>query len=99
MRTYVLAADTLEDLRGWLRALGRASRAEGDDCGRPRSPARPQPGEGPGGPGGPPEVSKVEEGHILESPEVARLSRGRDRPSPAADLQSGPRIQRTRSPE
>ncbi|XP_053462414.1 pleckstrin homology domain-containing family A member 4 isoform X3 [Nycticebus coucang] len=32
MRTYVLAADTLEDLRGWLRALGRASRAEGDDC-------------------------------------------------------------------
>lgn len=31
MRTYVLAADTLEDLRGWLRALGRASRAEGDD--------------------------------------------------------------------
>nr|XP_039321616.1 pleckstrin homology domain-containing family A member 4 isoform X5 [Saimiri boliviensis boliviensis] len=42
MRTYVLAADTLEDLRGWLRALGRASRAEGDDClPRPRSaPAR-----------------------------------------------------------
>lgn len=31
MRTYVLAADTLEDLRGWVRALGRASRAEGDD--------------------------------------------------------------------
>uniref|UniRef100_G1NVM7 Pleckstrin homology domain containing A4 n=1 Tax=Myotis lucifugus TaxID=59463 RepID=G1NVM7_MYOLU len=31
MRTYVLAADTLEDLRGWIRALGRASRAEGDD--------------------------------------------------------------------
>lgn len=31
MRTYVLAADTLEDLRGWLKALGRASRAEGDD--------------------------------------------------------------------
>lgn len=31
MRTYVLAADTLEDLRGWLRALGRAYRAEGDD--------------------------------------------------------------------
>jgi hypothetical protein len=31
MRTYVLAADTLEDLRGWLRALGRASRAEGED--------------------------------------------------------------------
>ncbi|XP_023562456.1 pleckstrin homology domain-containing family A member 4 [Octodon degus] len=31
MRTYVLAADTVEDLRGWLRALGRASRAEGDD--------------------------------------------------------------------
>ncbi|XP_072822788.1 pleckstrin homology domain-containing family A member 4 isoform X4 [Vicugna pacos] len=43
MRTYVLAADTLEDLRGWLRALGRASRAEGDDClftplSRPPSP-------------------------------------------------------------
>ncbi|KAJ8775452.1 hypothetical protein J1605_016302 [Eschrichtius robustus] len=55
MRTYVLAADTLEDLRGWLRALGRASRAEGDDCGQPRLSARPQTGEGPGGPGGPPE--------------------------------------------
>ncbi|KAF3814816.1 hypothetical protein GH733_017092, partial [Mirounga leonina] len=104
MRTYVLAADTLEDLRGWLRALGRASRAEGDDCGRPRSPARPQPGEGPGGPGGPPEVSREEERHGLESPEVARLSRGRGRsglltPSPTADLQSGPRIRRTRSPD
>nr|XP_035980421.1 pleckstrin homology domain-containing family A member 4 isoform X7 [Halichoerus grypus] len=104
MRTYVLAADTLEDLRGWLRALGRASRAEGDDCGRPRSPARPQPGEGPGGPGGPPEVSRGEERHGLESPEVARLSRGRGRsglltPSPTADLQSGPRIRRTRSPD
>lgn len=104
MRTYVLAADTLEDLRGWLRALGRASRAEGDDCGRPRSPARPQPGEGPGGPGGPPEVRRGEEGRSSESPEVARLSRGRGRPgllapSPTADLQSGPRIRRTRSPE
>ncbi|XP_047692602.1 pleckstrin homology domain-containing family A member 4 isoform X6 [Prionailurus viverrinus] len=104
MRTYVLAADTLEDLRGWLRALGRASRAEGDDCGRPRSPALPQPGEGPGGPGGPPEVSRGEERHSLESPEVARLSRGRGRPglltpSPTADLQSGPRIRRTRSPD
>ncbi|XP_006747589.1 pleckstrin homology domain-containing family A member 4 isoform X1 [Leptonychotes weddellii] len=104
MRTYVLAADTLEDLRGWLRALGRASRAEGDDCGRPRSPARPQPGEGPGGPGGPPEMSRGEERHGLESPEVARLSRGRGRsglltPSPTADLQSGPRIRRTRSPD
>ncbi|XP_034493651.1 pleckstrin homology domain-containing family A member 4 isoform X3 [Ailuropoda melanoleuca] len=104
MRTYVLAADTLEDLRGWLRALGRASRAEGDDCGRPRSPARPQPGEGPGGPGGPPEVSRGGERHGLESPEVARLSRGRGRPglftpSPTADLQSGPRIRRTRSPD
>uniref|UniRef100_A0A673VJE6 Pleckstrin homology domain containing A4 n=1 Tax=Suricata suricatta TaxID=37032 RepID=A0A673VJE6_SURSU len=104
MRTYVLAADTLEDLRGWLRALGRASRAEGDDCGRPRSPARPQPGEGPGGPGGPPEVSRREERHGLESPEVTRLSRGRGRPglltpSPTADLQSGPRIRRTRSPD
>ncbi|KAM8790600.1 pleckstrin homology domain-containing family A member 4 [Rhynchonycteris naso] len=104
MRTYVLAADTLEDLRGWLRALGRASRAEGEDCGRPRSPTRPQPGEGPGGPGGPPEVSKGEEERSLESPEVARLSRGRGRPalltpSPTADLQSGPGIQRTRSPD
>ncbi|KAM6154846.1 pleckstrin homology domain-containing family A member 4 isoform 2-T2 [Erethizon dorsatum] len=104
MRTYVLAADTLEDLRGWLRALGRASRAEGDDCGPPRSPPRPQPGEGPGGPGGPPEVSKGEEGRISESPEVARFSRGRGRPgllapSPTADLQSGPRGRRTRSPD
>ncbi|XP_039105424.1 pleckstrin homology domain-containing family A member 4 isoform X2 [Hyaena hyaena] len=104
MRTYVLAADTLEDLRGWLRALGRASRAEGDDCGRPRSPARPQAGEGPGGPGGPPEVSSREERHGLESPEVARLSRGRARPglltpSPTADLQSGLPIRRTRSPD
>ncbi|XP_040108263.1 pleckstrin homology domain-containing family A member 4 isoform X2 [Oryx dammah] len=105
MRTYVLAADTLEDLRGWLRALGRASRAEGDDCGQPRSSARPQTGEGPGGPGGPPEVNRgVEEGRGSESPEVARLSRGRGRPglltpSPTADLQSGPRIRRTRSPD
>nr|XP_055167662.1 pleckstrin homology domain-containing family A member 4 isoform X6 [Nyctereutes procyonoides] len=104
MRTYVLAADTLEDLRGWLRALGRASRAEGDDGGRPRSPARPQPGEGPGGPGGPPEVTRGEERHRLESPEVARLSRGHGgpgllTPSPIADLQSGPRIRRTRSPD
>ncbi|XP_016061586.1 PREDICTED: pleckstrin homology domain-containing family A member 4 [Miniopterus natalensis] len=105
MRTYVLAADTPEDLRGWLRALGRASRAEGDDCGRPRSPARPQPGEGPGGPGGPPEVSKGEEGRTLESPEVARLSRDRGRPGlltpgSTADLQSGPGIQRRmRSPD
>ncbi|EPY89144.1 hypothetical protein CB1_000132054 [Camelus ferus] len=61
MRTYVLAADTLEDLRGWLRALGRASRAEGDDWGRGR----------PG---------------LLA-------------PSPTADLQFGPRIRRTRSPD
>ncbi|XP_068385530.1 pleckstrin homology domain-containing family A member 4 isoform X9 [Eschrichtius robustus] len=102
MRTYVLAADTLEDLRGWLRALGRASRAEGDDCGQPRLSARPQTGEGPGGPGGPPEVSRGEEGRGSESPEVARLSRGRGRlltPSPMADLQSGPRIRRTRSPD
>ncbi|XP_025125251.1 pleckstrin homology domain-containing family A member 4 isoform X4 [Bubalus bubalis] len=105
MRTYVLAADTLEDLRGWLRALGRASRAEGDDCGQPRSSARPQTGEGPGGPGGPPEVNRsAEEGRGSESPEVARLSRGRGRPglltpSPTADLQSGPRIRRTRSPD
>ncbi|XP_021101437.1 pleckstrin homology domain-containing family A member 4 isoform X2 [Heterocephalus glaber] len=104
MRTYVLAADTLEDLRGWLRALGRASRAEGDDCGPPRSPPRPQPGEGPGGPGGPPEVSRGEEGRISESSEVARFSRGRDppgllAPSPTADLQSGPRGRRTRSPD
>ncbi|XP_069313875.1 pleckstrin homology domain-containing family A member 4 [Eulemur rufifrons] len=104
MRTYVLAADTLEDLRGWLRALGRASRAEGDDSGQPRSPARPQPGEGPGGPGGPPEVSRGEEGRTSESPELARLSRGRGRrgllaPSPTADLQSGLRVQRARSPD
>ncbi|XP_057389973.1 pleckstrin homology domain-containing family A member 4 isoform X6 [Balaenoptera acutorostrata] len=102
MRTYVLAADTLEDLRGWLRALGRASRAEGDDCGQPRLSARPQTAEGPGGPGGPPEVSRGEEGRGSESPEVARLSRGRGRlltPSPMADLQSGPRIRRTRSPD
>ncbi|KAM9631643.1 pleckstrin homology domain-containing family A member 4 [Trichechus inunguis] len=104
MRTYVLAADTLEDLRGWLRALGRASRAEGDDCGRPKSPTRPQPGEGPGGPGGPPEVSRGEEGRSPESQEVAWLSRGRGgprllTPSPTADLQSGPRIRRARSPD
>uniref|UniRef100_A0A8D2DJX9 Pleckstrin homology domain containing A4 n=1 Tax=Sciurus vulgaris TaxID=55149 RepID=A0A8D2DJX9_SCIVU len=104
MRTYVLAADTLEDLRGWLRALGRASRAEGDDCGRPRTPASPQRGEGPGGPGGPPEMSRREEGRISESPEMARLSRGHGRPglltpSPTTDFQSGPRIRRTRSPD
>uniref|UniRef100_A0A4W2D2X5 PH domain-containing protein n=1 Tax=Bos indicus x Bos taurus TaxID=30522 RepID=A0A4W2D2X5_BOBOX len=104
MRTYVLAADTLEDLRGWLRALGRASRAEGDDCGQPRSSARPQTGEGPGGPGGPEVNRGTEEGRGSESPEVARLSRGRGRPglltpSPTADLQSGPRIRRTRSPD
>ncbi|XP_017656598.1 pleckstrin homology domain-containing family A member 4 isoform X8 [Nannospalax galili] len=104
MRTYVLAADTLEDLRGWLRALGRASRAEGDDSGLPRSPARPQPGEGPGGPGGPPEVSTKEERHLSDSPEVARLSRGCGRhgrltPSPTADLQSGTLSGRTRSPD
>ncbi|XP_047385933.1 pleckstrin homology domain-containing family A member 4 isoform X3 [Sciurus carolinensis] len=104
MRTYVLAADTLEDLRGWLRALGRASRAEGDDCGRPRTPASPQRGEGPGGPGGPPEVSRREEGRISESPEMGRFSRGHGRPglltpSPTTDFQSGPRIRRTRSPD
>ncbi|XP_021483054.1 pleckstrin homology domain-containing family A member 4 isoform X1 [Meriones unguiculatus] len=104
MRTYVLAADTLEDLRGWLRALGRASRAEGDDCGLSGSPARPQPGEGPGGPGGPPEVSRREEGRVSESPEVARLSRGRGRqgmhtPSPTAGLHPGTWSRRTRSPE
>ncbi|XP_042556335.1 pleckstrin homology domain-containing family A member 4 [Dipodomys spectabilis] len=103
MRTYVLAADTLEDLRGWLRALGRASRAEGEDCGRSRSPARPQPGEGPGGPGGPPEVSRGE-GCISESPEVARLSKGRGRsrllsPSPTSHLPSSPGMRRTRSPD
>ncbi|XP_015423450.1 PREDICTED: pleckstrin homology domain-containing family A member 4, partial [Myotis davidii] len=104
MRTYVLAADTLEDLRGWIRALGRASRAEGDDGGRPRSPARPQPGEGPGGPGGPPEANTRDEGPSLESPQGARLSRERGRPGPLtsashADLPSGPGMQRTRSPE
>ncbi|XP_023363663.1 pleckstrin homology domain-containing family A member 4 [Otolemur garnettii] len=104
MRTYVLAADTLEDLRGWLRALGRASRAEGDDCGQSRSPTCPQPGEGPGGPGGPPEVNRGEEGRISESPELAGLSRVRGRsrlhtPSPTAELQSGLRVQRARSPD
>uniref|UniRef100_A0A2K6KQU8 Pleckstrin homology domain containing A4 n=1 Tax=Rhinopithecus bieti TaxID=61621 RepID=A0A2K6KQU8_RHIBE len=104
MRTYVLAADTLEDLRGWLRALGRASRAEGDDCGQTRSPARPQPGEGPGSPGGPPEVSSGEEGRISESPEVTRLFRGRGRPrlltpSPTIELQSGLQMRRARSPD
>lgn len=104
MRTYVLAADTLEDLRGWIRALGRASRAEGDDGGRPRSPARPQPGEGPGGPGGPPEANTGDEGPSLESPQGARLSRERGRPGPLtptshADLPSGPGMQRTRSPD
>uniref|UniRef100_A0A2I3GEH4 Pleckstrin homology domain containing A4 n=1 Tax=Nomascus leucogenys TaxID=61853 RepID=A0A2I3GEH4_NOMLE len=72
--------------------------------GQPRSPARPQPGEGPGGPGGPPEVSRGEEGRISESPEVARLSRGRGRPrlltpSPTTDLQSGLQIRRARSPD
>ncbi|XP_008567523.1 PREDICTED: pleckstrin homology domain-containing family A member 4 isoform X1 [Galeopterus variegatus] len=104
MRTYILAADTSEDLRGWLRALGRASRAEGEDSGQTRSPARPQPGEGPGGPGGPPEVSRGEDRRTSESPEVARLSRGRGRPglltpSPTADLQSGSWIRRARSPD
>nr|XP_044990257.1 pleckstrin homology domain-containing family A member 4 isoform X2 [Jaculus jaculus] len=104
MRTYVLAADTLEDLRGWLRALDRASRAEGDDCGRSRSPARPQPAEGPGGLRVPPEVSRREEGPIAESPEVARLSRSSSRHGllahgPTADLQSGPGSRRTRSPD
>ncbi|XP_059521916.1 pleckstrin homology domain-containing family A member 4 isoform X2 [Myotis daubentonii] len=104
MRTYVLAADTLEDLRGWIRALGRASRAEGDDGGRPRSPTRPQPGEGPGGPGGPPEANTGDEGPSLESPQGARLSRERGRPglltpTSHADLQSGPGMQRTRSPD
>ncbi|XP_062947008.1 pleckstrin homology domain-containing family A member 4 isoform X3 [Cynocephalus volans] len=104
MRTYILAADTSEDLRGWLRALGRASRAEGEDSGQTRSPARPQPGEGPGGPGGPPEVSRGEDRRISESPEVDRPSRGRGRPglltpSPTADLQSGSWIRRARSPD
>ncbi|XP_058136523.1 LOW QUALITY PROTEIN: pleckstrin homology domain-containing family A member 4 [Dasypus novemcinctus] len=99
MRTYVLAADTLEDLRGWLRALGRASRAEGDDG----SPARPLSGEGPGGPGGPPEI-RGQESRSSESPEVARISAGRGgprllSPSPTADLQTGPRIRRARSPD
>ncbi|XP_038968089.1 pleckstrin homology domain-containing family A member 4 isoform X4 [Rattus norvegicus] len=104
MRTYVLAADTLEDLRGWLRALGKASRAEGEDCGLPRSPARPRPGEGPGGPGGPPEVNRREEGRTSESPEVAPLSRGPGRhemhaPGSSADLQPDTWSRRTRSPE
>ncbi|XP_045148576.1 pleckstrin homology domain-containing family A member 4 [Echinops telfairi] len=99
MRTYVLAADTLEDLRGWLRALGRASRAEGDDCGQPRSPARPQPGEGPGGPGGPPEASRGEEGRSPESLEVARLSRARDGPRMLTPSSTSDLGRRARSPD
>ncbi|XP_055001515.1 pleckstrin homology domain-containing family A member 4 isoform X2 [Sorex araneus] len=104
MRTYVLAADTLEDLRGWLRALGRASRAEGDDCGRSRSPAHLQGGEGPGGPGGPPEVRREDKRHSSESPEAVHISRNRSQPrlltpSPTADLHFGSPIRRTRSPD
>ncbi|XP_049642174.1 pleckstrin homology domain-containing family A member 4 [Suncus etruscus] len=103
MRTYVLAADTLEDMRGWLRALGRASRAEGDDWGPPRSPTRLQRGEGPAGPGGPPAVRKGDKRHSLESPDLMH-SRERSRsglapPSPTADLRSGSPIRRTRSPD
>ncbi|XP_072463495.1 pleckstrin homology domain-containing family A member 4 isoform X2 [Notamacropus eugenii] len=103
MRTYVLAADTVEDLRGWLRALGRATRAEGDDYGPQTPPARPSVGEGPGGPGGPPEVGSSEEGRSAESLEVARIS-GRHReltPSPPPGLMEPPQRsrQRARSPE
>ncbi|XP_026644866.1 pleckstrin homology domain-containing family A member 4 [Microtus ochrogaster] len=83
-------------IRGWLHKQFAS--------GRPRSPARPQPGEGLGGPGGPPEGSRREEGRISESPEVARLSRGRGshgtyRSSPTAELQPGTGSRRTRSPE
>ncbi|XP_027716301.1 pleckstrin homology domain-containing family A member 4 isoform X2 [Vombatus ursinus] len=103
MRTYVLAADTVEDLRGWLRALGRATRAEGDDYGSQTPPAGPPAGEGPGGPGGPPEVGSSEEGRSAESLEVARIS-GRHReltPSPPPGLVEPPQRsrQRARSPE
>lgn len=104
MRTYILAADTLEDLRGWLRALGQASRAEGDDCRRPKSPVSFQHGEGPGGPGGPPEVRQEDKGHSSESPEAIHISRDLSgpqllTPSPTAGLQSRSQIRRTRSPE
>uniref|UniRef100_G1Q8D8 Pleckstrin homology domain containing A4 n=1 Tax=Myotis lucifugus TaxID=59463 RepID=G1Q8D8_MYOLU len=54
MRTYVLAADTLEDLRGWIRALGRASRAEGDDGPLKTTSVRPAPSTDPRPGGGPP---------------------------------------------
>ncbi|XP_074075895.1 pleckstrin homology domain-containing family A member 4 [Macrotis lagotis] len=103
MRTYVLAADTVEDLRGWLRALGRATRAEGDDYGPQTPPAGPPAGEGPGGPGGPPEVGSGDESRSAESLEVARIS-GRHReltPSPPPGLKEPPQRsrQRARSPE
>ncbi|XP_044540667.1 pleckstrin homology domain-containing family A member 4, partial [Gracilinanus agilis] len=103
MRTYVLAADTVEDLRGWLRALGRATRAEGDDYGSQTPPAGPQAGEGPGGPGGPPEVGSGDEGRSAESLEVARISgrHGELTPSPPPGLMEPPQRsrQRARSPE
>ncbi|XP_068959500.1 pleckstrin homology domain-containing family A member 4 isoform X2 [Petaurus breviceps papuanus] len=103
MRTYVLAADTVEDLRGWLRALGRATRAEGDDFSPQTPPAGPPAGEGPGGPGGPPAAGSNEEGLSAESLEVARIS-GRHReltPSlPPGLIEPPQRIrQRAKSPE
>uniref|UniRef100_A0A7N4NIU6 Pleckstrin homology domain-containing protein n=1 Tax=Sarcophilus harrisii TaxID=9305 RepID=A0A7N4NIU6_SARHA len=101
MRTYVLAADTVEDLRGWLRALGRASRAEGDDYGPQPPPAGPPAGEGPCGPGGPPEAGSGDEGRSAESPEVARISRRRREltPSPPPGLPAQRSRPRARSPE
>ncbi|XP_043851580.1 LOW QUALITY PROTEIN: pleckstrin homology domain-containing family A member 4 [Dromiciops gliroides] len=103
MRAYVLAADTMEDLRGWLRALGRATRAEGDDYGPQTAPTGPPTGEGPGGPGGPPEVGSGDEGRSAESLEVARISGGHREltPSPPPGLTEPPQRsrQRSRSPE
>ncbi|XP_074164250.1 pleckstrin homology domain-containing family A member 4 isoform X3 [Sminthopsis crassicaudata] len=101
MRTYVLAADTVEDLRGWLRALGRATRAEGDDYGPQPPPAGPPAGEGPCGPGGPPEAGSGDEGRSAESLEVARISGGHGEltPSPPPGLPEQRSRRRARSPE
>ncbi|XP_038607930.1 pleckstrin homology domain-containing family A member 4 [Tachyglossus aculeatus] len=105
MRTYVLGADTQEDLRGWLRALGRAARAEGEDSFPSRGRPSLQPGpEGPGGPGGPPELGSGDEDRSAESLEVARISesqRGGGLPpsSPARPEPREPRSPPPRSPE
>uniref|UniRef100_A0A6I8NMM3 Pleckstrin homology domain containing A4 n=1 Tax=Ornithorhynchus anatinus TaxID=9258 RepID=A0A6I8NMM3_ORNAN len=105
MRTYVLGADTQEDLRGWLRALGRAARAEGEDSFPSRVRPSLQPGpEGPGGPGGPPELASGDEDRSAESLEVARISesqRGGGLPpsSPARPEPREPRSPPPRSPE